>query len=322
MDNSDNNRETDSLEQQATTTDGTGASTQTDGGTVDNGQPQGPKKKKRFSIIAFIKHINVYFLFFLLIVVVAGLIVFIGYQRDQEGAEQEQISSQELTAEELAQLSGSDTVIGDPQQLLTIESNAVFSGQVLVRDSLDVAGAIRVGGDLSLPGITVSGASNFDEIQANNLSIAGDTNIQGQLTLDAGVTVGGGGTFGGGVSTPLVTTDSLQLTGDLQINRHIDAGGPTPSVSSGSAVGSGGTASVSGTDSAGTVTINPGGGAGNGPIATVSFAQSFNQTPHVVVTPVGRSVSYYITRTTSGFTIHAAQSLSSGSFSFDYIAID
>ncbi|MCA1806929.1 MAG: hypothetical protein LC687_03570, partial [Actinobacteria bacterium] len=250
------------------------------------------------------------------------LIVFIGYQRDQEGAEQEQISSQELTAEELAELSGSDTVIGDPQQLLTIESNAVFSGQVLVRDSLDVAGAIRVGGDLSLPGITVSGASNFDEIQANNLSIAGDTNIQGQLTLDAGVTVGGGGTFGGGVSAPLVTTDSLQLTGDLQINRHIDAGGSTPSVSSGGAIGSGGTVSVSGTDTAGTVTINPGGGSGNGPVASVSFARDFNQTPHVVVTPVGRSVDFYITRTTSSFTIHITQTLGSGSFSFDFVAID
>jgi hypothetical protein len=114
----------------------------------------------------------------------------------------------------------------------------------------------------------------------------------------------------------------LQLTGDLQINRHIDAGGPTPSVSSNGAIGSGGTVSVSGTDTAGTVTINPGGGAGNGSIATVSFAQSFNQTPHVVVTPIGKSVNYYITRTTSSFTVHITQSLSSGSFSFDYIVID
>lgn len=320
MEKPQDNNDTNSLEGQnsVTTTDNEGNQTSASPGS----QPPKAPKKKRFSIIKFVSRINVYFLFFLLVVVIAGLIVFIGYQRDRDAEPEDRISTQELTAEELAELAGGDTVIGDPQQLLTIESNAVFSGQVLVRDDLDVAGTIRVGGDLSLPGITVSGTSNFDQIQANNLSIAGDTNIQGQLTLDAGLSVGGGGTFGGGLSAPLVTTDSLQLTGDLQISRHIDAGGPSPSVSSGGAIGSGGTVSVSGTDTAGTVTVNPGGGAGNGPVATVSFAQNFNGTPHVVVTPVGRYVDFYITRNTGGFTIHIVGGLSAGSLSFDFIAID
>lgn len=321
MDNSQDNKDLDSLEEQAPPTDSSTNSTQTDGGTVSGGEPH-TKRKKRLNPLALISRVNVYFLFFLLIVLVAALIVFIGYQRDQQDVDEEEISSQELTAEELAELSGSDAVIGDPQELLTIQSNAVFDGQVLVRQSLDVAGTISVGGDLSLPGITVSGTSNFDEIQANNLSIAGDTNIQGQLSLDAGISAVGGGTFGGGLSAPLVTTDTLELTGDLQINRHIDAGGSTPNVSSGSGIGSGGTVSVSGTDTAGTVAVNPGGGAGNGPVATVTFAQNFNETPHVVVTPIGRSVDFYITRTTGSFTIHVTQSLSAGNFAFDFIAID
>ncbi len=321
MDNSQDNKDLDSLEEQATTTGSNASSTQSDGGTVSGGEPP-KKRKKKLNPLAIISHVNVYFLFFLLIVVVSALIVFIGYQRDQQDTNEEEISSQELTAEELAELSGSDAVIGDPQELLTIQSNAVFDGQVLVRQSLDVAGTISVGGDLSLPGITVSGTSNFDEIQANNLSIAGDTNIQGQLSLDAGISAVGGGTFGGGLSAPLVTTDTLELTGDLQINRHIDAGGSTPNVSSGGGIGSGGTVSVSGTDTAGTVAINPGGGAGNGPVATVTFAENFNETPHIVATPIGRSVDFYITRTTTSFTIHVTQGLSAGNFSFDFIAID
>ena len=49
-----------------------------------------------------------------------------------------------------------------------------------MRDSLDVAGTIRVGGALSLPGITVSGTSAFENVQvASNLSIAGNAAVTG-----------------------------------------------------------------------------------------------------------------------------------------------
>lgn len=315
MDDKQANNDLNTLEDQATVVGGGGTPTAPD---------EPPKKKKRsLSLRSFVARLNIYFLFFVLIVLVSGLIVFIGYQRDRDLAqEQDFIDTESLSAEELAQLSGSDTRIGDPQQLLTVESNAIFTGQVLVQDSLDVAGTIRVGGDLNLPGITVSGTSNFDQIQANNLSIAGSVNVQEQLTVEGSLTVGAGASFGGVVSAPAINTDSLELGGDLQITRHIDAGGPTPNASSGGAIGSGGTVSVSGSDTAGTVTINPGSGAGNGAVASVTFANAFNSTPHVVVTPVSRAVDYYITRTTTGFTIFIVGNLSTGSFAFDYIAFD
>lgn len=319
MDENQRNNSSNSLEDQSTVVNQDGLTE----ASPENDQNSPKKKKGRgFSPLAFIQKLNIYFLFFILIVLVAGFIVYVGYQREADDSDDIAIDSQTLTAEELAELSGSDAVIGDPQQLLTIESNAVFSGQVLVRDSLDVAGTIRVGGDLSLPGITVSGTSNFDQIQANNLSIAGDTSIQGSLSIDAALTTGGAGTFGGVLSAPSITTDSLQLTGDLEVVRHIETGGPTPSISSGGGVGSGGTVSISGSDTAGTVTINPGVGAGNAPVATITFANAFNQTPHIVVTPIGRFVQYYVTRTPTSFTIHIVGSLSTGSFAFDYVAFD
>lgn len=295
-----------------------------DSGSTGAGGGDSPKlPKKKLNLLGFVSHINIYLLFFIFVVIVAGVIVFIGYQRDRDASQRDgAIDGSQLTPEELQQLAGSDARIGDPQQLLTVESNTIFSGQVLVRSNLDVAGQISVGGSLSLPGITVSGTSNFEEIQANSLSIAGDTNIQGQFTVDGGISVGGSGSFGGGLSAPLITTNQLQLDGDLQVVRHIDTGGPTPSASSGGAIGSGGTISISGSDTAGTITINPGNGAGNGAVVTVTFANSFNQTPHIVVTPVGRSVSYYITRTTTSFTIHIDQSIGTGSFAFDYHAFD
>jgi|AntRauTorckE6833_2_1112554.scaffolds.fasta_scaffold00163_4 cytoskeletal protein CcmA (bactofilin family) len=323
MENTDNNENNDlnTLEDPGTVVGGTGQPGAQ--GPAGGDTPPPKKKKRKFSVRGFIAKLNIYFLFFVLVVIIASLIVYVGYQRDRDAMiEDEEIFSQELTAEELAELAGSDSRVGDPQQTLSVESNAVFAGQVLIRDSLDVAGTIRVGGSLSLPGITVSGTSNFDQIQANNLSIAGDTNVQGQLSIEQNLTVSGGASFGGAISAPSIVVDSLQLTGDLQVNRHIDAGGPTPSVSRGGAIGSGGTVSISGTDTAGTVVINPGGGAGSGPVATVTFANGFSQTPHIVVTPVNRSVDYYITRNTNSFTIFIAGGLSSGSFAFDYIAID
>jgi hypothetical protein len=119
---------------------------------------------------------------------------------------------------------------------------------------------------------------------------------------------------------------SLQLSGDLQITRHIDAGGGTPGKSDGTALGNGGTSSVSGTDTAGTVTINTGGSPSTGCFATITFTNRFSGTPHVVVTPVGSAaggLNYYINRSASNFSICATNSAPAGqTFSFDYIVID
>lgn len=315
------NNDLNTLEDQATVV-GQGGDAPNSGDKDGSGKKKSSKKKK-INLLGFISRLNIYLLFFVFVVVIAGVIVFIGYQRDRDATVRDgAIDSTQLSPEELEQLSGSDARIGDPQQLLTVESNTIFTGQVLVRDNLDVAGQISVGGSLSLPGITVSGTSSFEEIQANSLSIAGDTNIQGQFTVDGGISVGAGASFGGGVSAPLITTNQLQLDGDLQVTRHIDTGGPTPTATTGGGIGSGGTVSISGSDTAGTVTINPGGGAGNGAMVTITFANSFNGVPHVVASPIGRSVSYYITRTTNSFTIHVTQAITPGSFAFDYIAFD
>lgn len=289
-------------------------------------QTTAPKQGVGKKIQGLISHVNVYVLLFLLILVLAAGFVLIGIQRNKKANSPTTISTQTLTADELRKLSESEQKIGDPKSVLSIESNAIFSGKVLVRDSLDVAGTIKVGGALSLPGISVSGASTFDQVTANNLTITGNTAVQGQLTIQRGLTSTGGASFGGPISAPQLTVQSLQLSGDLNIARHIDAGGGTPGKSDGSALGGGGTAAVSGTDTAGTVNINTGGGAGAGCFVTVTFTNRFNNTPHVVITPVGSaaaSMNYYINRSSSNFSICTASTPPSGqSFAFDYIVID
>lgn len=286
-----------------------------------------PKQSFGKRIQGLISHLNIYLLTFILIVILALGMILISIQRNKKVDTPTTINTQTLTADELKQLAESEQKVGDPKSTLSIESNAIFSGKVLVRDSLDVAGTIKVGGSLSLPGISVSGESSFDQIRANNLTISGNVGVQGQLNVQKGITVSGGASFAGPVSAPQLTVQSLQLSGDLQIIRHIDAGGGTPGKSDGNSLGSGGTATVSGTDTAGTVTINTGGGPAAGCFVSISFTQKFSNTPHVVISPIGSSaagLNYYIgNRTNSGFSVCTTNAPGAGqSFSFDYIAID
>ena len=293
-----------------------------------------PKKEKPKGLVnnlrAFVSRLNVYLLLFITIIIAALIILFVVFQSSQE-QDLGDLSTQELTQENIDDLLGSDARVGDPQQILTVESDSVFSGRVLIRDGLDVAGPIRVGGSLSLPGITVSGSSAFDDVTINQLSIAGDATVQGQLSVQEGLTVSGPVTFSGTFSAAAFAIESLEVNQDLILRRHIDAGGPTPGVSSGGAVGSGGTVTISGTDTAGTVTVNVGAGAAAGVLATVNFANSFTGTPHVVITPVAAQGSAIITgtqkfylssRSTTSFSIAVSGGLPSGSVSFDYIVID
>lgn len=283
-------------------------------------------KKKGGGIKGIISHLNIYLLLFILIVVIVAGFTLVSIQRNKKESATPTVQTQQLTAEDIKKLGGNDAAVGDAKQTLTVASNAIFNGKVLIRDSLDIAGGIKVGGSLNLPGITVAGTSSFDQIQGNKLSIAGDASLQGQLTVQKGITVTGGASFGAPITAPQITVQTFQLSGDIQLQRHIDAGGATPGQSAGSALGAGGTVSVSGTDTAGTITINTGGGPGAGCFVTVTFSQKFNSTAHVVVTPVGSAaggLNFYINRTNSNFQVCTTNPApASSSFSFDYIAID
>ncbi|MGI9028208.1 MAG: hypothetical protein ACR2FM_05225 [Candidatus Saccharimonadales bacterium] len=277
--------------------------------------------------ISRVTKVNIYLLLFFLILLLFGIVAFVSYQRNKtEGAKKDAVLTEPLSQETLDQLKQSDVRVGDPKQILSVESNAIFSGKVLIRDSLEVAGTLKIGGPLNLPGLNVSGASTFDQITAKNLDVSGNTNIQGQLSVKQSLTVGGNLSISGNLSASQLTSNGLDLNGDIRLNRHIDAGGGTPGRSNGSALGSGGTSSVSGTDTAGTVNISTGSGSGAGCYVTVRFAQKFNATPHVVITPVGSAagtLNYYVNRSSGEFSICVANSAGGGkSFAFDYIVID
>lgn len=274
-----------------------------------------------------VSRVNLYLLAFILLVILTGIGLYIfNSVRNQPAEKTNDKSNNTLTEDALKQLNNSDVKIGDPKAVLGIESNTIFAGKVLIRDTLDVAGSLKLGGSLTVPGLTVAGVSNFDQIQTNGLSVSGNFAAQGAATFQKSLSVAGGGSFGGPVTAPQITVDTLQLNRDLQITHHIDAGGGTPGKSDGTALGSGGTSSVSGTDTAGTVAINTGGGPPVGCFITVNFAQRFNSTPHVSLTPASpaaATLSYYVSRNTASFTVCTASAPVAGqNYTFDYIVID
>jgi len=274
----------------------------------------------------FIHFANLYSLIFILLILLGagGIIAAIKFNSKSAGNNTSKIQS--LTDKQISDLKNNTTLVGDAQQTLDIQGNSIFEGQVLMRNNLDVAGSIKIGGSLSLPAITVGGTSSFGQIQVNDtLSVNGNTNLQGSLTVRGGLSVAGNTSFGT-LSAGQLNVTSLNMTGDITISRHISVAGGTPSRAGGSALGSGGTVSNNGSDTAGTVTVNTGGGPPAGCFVTINFAQRFNTTPRVIISPSNSSagtINYYTNRSANNFSICTASApAGSTTYIFDYIVFD
>jgi cytoskeletal protein CcmA (bactofilin family) len=310
---------------------GTTPSETSDSSTVDatSGKPSATPEEppKKGGLKQTLRRFNIYLLFFLLILVVAGGIILVAYFQSQKSNTTTTLKTQELTQETLQQVAASDATVGSSGQILNVQSNAVFAGQVLVREGLQVAGNLQISGVVAFTSLTVSGTTQVGQLQVNGpLSVSGDTGLQGALTVAKSLQVSGGASFGGTVTAPQLTVGSLQLSNDLTLTHHIVTGGPRPAHSGGSALGSGGSASLDGSDTAGTININIGGSPSPGCFISITFTSKFGNTPHVMVTPIGSAaggLAYYVTRSTSSFSLCDATAPPSGaSFAFDYFVID
>jgi len=322
------NEGTDSLEDSDSVASGTNQAGQTPASGVVSPtvSPEIPGYHGPFERIA--RHFNIYLLLFILLflmAIAAGTIFYLKANEQANNANSS--SSQTLSQSELSQLANSDVTVGGPQSTLNVQSNAVFAGSVLVHSNLQIAGTLQVGSDAANNGLRVTGNSTLDDVQIDkSLALTGNGSVQGQFNIQGNLSVNGTASFSGAVSASKLTVSTLDLSGDLTLTHHITAGGSTPARSYGSALGSGGSASVSGSDTAGSVSINTGSSPPAGCFLTISFSAPFNATPHVVVTPVGSSaagIQYYINRSTANFSICTASAPpASASFGFDYIAFD
>lgn len=286
--------------------------------------PTDPNEKKLSPLKRIFRKVNLYFLIFLLLVVVAGAVTIVNYLNSQKAPVEPNIATQALTQDALKQLANTDATVGNTGQTLSIQGNAIIAGQTLTRGNLNVAGNIQAGGSIQGPNLTISGTSNLGTAQINSLQVAQNTAIQGSTTL-RDLSVSGTSTFSGPMTASQITVTRLILSGNasLQIPNHISFTGPSPSRTINAGVlGAGGSASINGSDTTGTINVNTGSSPTPGCFARINFQQAFTNQPHVIVSPVGvgaGQTQYYVDRNTTGFSICTAVSAPANSvFAFDY----
>lgn len=292
-----------------------------------NPQPETPGVKQPSALKRFLRKVNLYLLLFVLLAVISGIIVIVSYLNSQKEAPQPNIQNQALTQEALKQLANTDASVGNTSQTLNIQGNTIIAGQTLMRGNLNVAGNFQTGGSIQGPSLTISGETNLGNTQINTLQVATNTAIQGSTTL-RDLNVAGTSSFSGPMTASQITTSRLIMSGNavLQIPNHISFTGPSPSrvvtSANSSVLGAGGTVSVNGSDTTGTININTGNNPSAGCFTRINFSQAFTTAPHVIISPVGSAagaLDYYVDRDRNGFNLCSNNAAAAGrTFAFDY----
>jgi cytoskeletal protein RodZ len=296
-------------------------------GGEDAGAPKSPKPKQK-GIKRLLGFFNVYLLAFIFLLIVGGAVFAVYYLNSQKTPKTPAVAVEDLSEETLNEIANEGQAsIGSSDLLLNVKSNAIFAGQILAQGDVNIAGNLQLGKGLSIPALTVSGQSNLGTAQANQLSVANGIIVTGQATFQQGINVTGSSNIAT-LTSGRITTSSLTLsgTGALELNNHIIVNGPAPSRSMSGAVGSGGSGSVSGSDTAGVVHINTGQGTSAGCMITISFTQRYNSAPNVIISPsspgAGRT-AFYVTSTNASFSICAADPAPTGSvLDFNYFVVE
>jgi len=281
--------------------------------------------KKPGGFKQLLKHFNVYFLLFLLLIVIAGVIIFVSYLNGKKTTPAASVTNQTLTQSELKQLANSDATVGGSGQTITIQGDSVFDGQVLMRGNLEIAGTLQLGSSLNVAQLTVSGTSNLADTQTNTLQVSGTSVFQGLATIQNGMDVGGNSSIDTAtIGTLTASKIILSNTAQLQIPNHIGFNGSAaPRVSAQSGLG-GGSTSISGSDTSGTITVNTGSNPQSGCMAGVTFNQAFYSTkPNVIISLVSSSpinLEYYASNpSTTSFSVCSANAPPANQqFAFSY----
>jgi hypothetical protein len=231
-----------------------------------------------------------------------------------------------LSADELQKLGQLGANLGESGQTLNIAANALFRGSANVTGDLSVGGRLNANGPVTLSSLTLGGSPGTTALTVgSNLAVVGNTTVQqsltvGQLIAGGSLNITGTASFNA-MNANSLAVRTLSISGPLTIS-HLVTSGPTPGIVGG-AVGGGGTVSISGNDTTGTVNVNTGSGPGN-LLATITFRAAFGAGVHVQLTPLtdgAAAAGAYVTRTAAGFQIHARTPPAGTTLSFDYLVI-
>jgi hypothetical protein len=286
----------------------------------------GDGEKKLSPLKQIFRKVNLYILIFALVLVVAGVVTVVNYLNSQKETPAANVAAQTLSADALKQLANTNATVGAPAQTLTIQGNAVITGQTLTRGSLSVAGNFQTGGSIGSPSLTISGTSNLGTAQINSLQVATNTSIQGSTTL-RDLNVAGASSFSGAITASQITVTKLILAGNgvLELPNHLSFSGTVPgrSITGSGILGNAGTVSVNGSDTSGSINMGTGNNpTGSGCIVRINFRQKFATQPHVIVSPVGSAagnMQYYVNKDVNGFSLCTNNTPAANSvFGFDF----
>lgn len=258
----------------------------------------GGKSSKKLSVVKKVsRRFNVYYLAFALVLIAGGAVTLVAMMASKKPVPIASASNQKLTTSELKQLADSNATVGGSGETLTVGGNAVLAGNVLMRSNLAVAGSVQLGGPFTAAQLSTSGSTNLANTQINGLQVSGSTILHGPVTVQDGLNLSGVSSFGGPITASQLTVANLTVAGvenptnqeiiGIEIPGHVGISGTTPHISTLS--GLGGSASIVGSDTSGTVTMNTGGNP-SGCMVQVNFNQSFknnlNSPPNVIVSPI------------------------------------
>jgi cytoskeletal protein CcmA (bactofilin family) len=231
------------------------------------------------------------------------------------------IDPQALGPDAIKQLNDASAIAGS-LQTLNIAPNTVFKNNLTVQGNTSLAKNLFVGGDLS-----VTGASNLQGpvTAGSGLTVTGPLNVTGTTSLSGNLNVAGSITTAGNLSVGSLTAGTITSTGTLTVEGHFAVSGATPTIQPDVAT-TGGTVAISGSDTAGTVTITTGPGApAAGEMALITFHTAYPGTPRVFLTPVSltsASLKYFVSQSPTFFSVETANLPTAGTvYSFNYFVV-
>jgi hypothetical protein len=192
------------------------------------------------------------------------------------------------------------------KQQLTITPDTIFKNNVSVQGSTDIIKNLSVSGTANIQGAT--------DIK-DTLSVGKSLSVGANLTVNGLITAAS-------LNVGSLTISSINLSSNLVFGGHIVPSGSAPAARTSSAAG-GGSVSINGNDTAGTITITTGNSPIAGELAIITFHTAFSTTPKVQLTPLNSSASgvhYFVTHTAGFFTVNTSSPLANNTtYIFDYL---
>ena len=223
------------------------------------------------------------------IILVVFVIAYLDHKKPSKKATNITINTQSLSAGTLQKLENQG-----PTNTGSLSQRLVIAPDTLFQKGLEVQGSTQLDHGLAVTG---------------NLNLTGNLNVSGTIS-------------GASLNIGSLTINSIVLANDLTFGGHLNASGAQPTAKADAAT-SGGAVTISGTDTAGTVTITVGGGhlvAGN--LGDITFSKAFGSTPHVELTPANNNaanLTYFVTQHPNFFSIETTTTPANGTtYQFNY----